>query len=84
MIKEYTKVTMQTYDENMEPKGEAEENIFTSLIAETGKKIKSLDTGVLGTRVDIGTEDSEENYIEVEDPNYIEVIDSIVEEVAAS
>ena len=66
MKKEYTKLTRQVFNENMEATGEVEEVIITSLIADEGKRIKSLETGITGTRVDIGTEDSEENYIEVD------------------
>ena len=65
MRKEYTKMTRQVFDENMNATGEVEEIIFVSLIADEGKRIKSLETGITGTRVDIGTEDSEDNYIEV-------------------
>ena len=83
MKKEYTKLTRQVYDENMESKEEIEEIILTSLIADTGKKIKQISTGILGTRVDIGDEDSEENYEEVDDPNYVEVIQAIESEVSA-
>lgn len=81
MTKEYSKLTRQIYDENMEPIGEVEEVILTSLIADAGKKIKQLSTGILGTRVDIGNDDSEDNYEEVDDPKFVEVIDAIVEEV---
>ena len=82
MRKEYTKLTRQIFDENMNPTGEVEEIIFTSLIADTGKKIKSLETGIMGTRVDIGSDDSEDNYEEVDDPKYTEVIAAIESEVA--
>lgn len=81
MKKEYTKFTSQSLDENMNPTGELEEIIVTSLIAGKGKLIKQLSTGVTGTRVDIGSSDSEDNYEEVDDPKYIEVIETIVEEV---
>ena len=81
MKKEYTKFTSQSLDENMNPTGELEEIIVTSLIADKGKLIKQLSTGVTGTRVDIGSSDSEDNYEEVDDPKYIEVIETIVEEV---
>lgn len=84
MKKEYIKLTRQVYDENMEPKSEIEETILTSLIADTGKKIKQLSTGILGTRVDIGSGDSEENYEEVDDPNYVEVISAIESEVSGN
>ena len=66
MRKEYMKLTRQVFNENMEATGEVEEIILTSLIADEGKRIKSLETGITGTRVDIGTEDSEENYVEVD------------------
>ena len=84
MTKEYTKITRQIYDENMQPIGEVEEAILTSLIADTGKKIKQLSTGILGVRVDIGDGDSEENYEEVDDPNYVEVISAIESEVSGN
>lgn len=84
MQKEYTKVTVEKLDENMNPTGETEENIFTSLIADAGKKIKEISTGIMGTRVDIGTGDSEENYEEVDDPNYVEVINAIETEVSGN
>ena len=84
MIKEYTKLTHQMFDESMEPIGEVEEITLTSLIADTGKKIKQLSTGILGTRVDIGIGDSEANYEEVDDPNYIEVIQAIESEVSGN
>lgn len=84
MTKEYTKITRQIYDENMQPIGEVEEVILTSLIADTGKKIKQLSTGILGVRVDIGDGDSEENYEEVDDPNYVEVISAIESEVSGN
>ena len=84
MQKEYTKVTVEKLDENMNPTGETEENIFTSLIADTGKKIKEISSGIMGTRVDIGTGDSEKNYIEVDDPKYIDVINAIESEVSGN
>ena len=84
MKKEYTKLTRQMLDENMKPIGEAEEVTLTSIIADTGKKIKQISTGVMGTRVDIGVGDSEENYEEVDDPNYVEVINAIETEVSGN
>lgn len=84
MTKEYIKITRQIYDENMQPIGEVEEAVLTSLIADTGKKIKQLSTGILGVRVDIGDGDSEENYEEVDDPNYVEVISAIESEVSGN
>ena len=84
MQKEYTKVTVEKLDENMNSTGKTEENIFTSLIADAGKKIKEISTGIMGTRVDIGTGDSEENYEEVDDPNYVEVINAIETEVSGN
>lgn len=84
MTKEYVKITRQIYDKNMQPIGEVEEVILTSLIADTGKKIKQLSTGILGIRVDIGDGDSEENYEEVDDPNYVEVISAIESEVSGN
>ncbi len=82
MRKEYTKITKQVFDENMQQAGEVEEVILTSLIADTGKKIKQISTGIMGLRVDIGSNDSEENYAEVDDPNYVEVISAIESEVS--
>lgn len=70
MRKEFTKMTRQIFNENMEATGELEEVIFISLIADTGKRIKSLETGIMGTRVDLGTDDSEENYVEVSKEDY--------------
>lgn len=66
MKKEYTKFTKEIFDENMNPTGEIEEIITLSLIADEGKKIKQISTGITGIRVDIGNGDSEENYIEIE------------------
>ncbi len=83
MRKEYAKMTRQVFDENMEPTSEVEEIILTSLIADTGKKIKAPN-GMLCTRVDIGSNDSEDNYEEVDDPNYVEVIQAIEAEVAGN
>lgn len=67
MRKEYTKLTRQILNENKEPVGEVEETVLTSLIADEGMTFKDMRTGFVGgTRIDIGTGDSEENYIEVE------------------
>ena len=72
MRKEYTKFTRQVFDENMEATGEAEEIIITSLIADEGKIFHCKTTGFTGgVRIDLGTEDREENYIEVNNPNYV-------------
>lgn len=84
MKKEYAKLTHQIFDENMNPLGEIEETTVTSLIADEGKKIKQISTGILGTRVDIGSGDSEENYEEVDDPKYVEVISAIKSEVSGN
>lgn len=84
MTKEYIKMTRQIFNENMEATGEVEEVIITCLIADTGKKIRCIEDGVMGTRVDIGTNDSEENYEEVDDPNYVEVIQAIESEVSGN
>ena len=84
MRKEYTKITVEKLDENMQPTGETEEQVITSLIADTGKKIKQTATGIMGTRVDIGTGDSMDNYEEVDDPNFVEVIQAIEQEVAGN
>ena len=84
MKKEYTKLTRQAYNENMQPIGEVEENIIITLIADTGKKIKQISTGIIGARVDIGIGDSEENYEEIDDPNYVEVIAAIESEVSGN
>ena len=89
MRKEYTKLTREVYSENMEPTGEVEEMTITSLVADTGKVFKCLSDGFVGgTRVDLGTEDSEENYVEIDDPKYLErqnieqeVVDRIVKGV---
>lgn len=73
MRREYTKMTRQIFDENMNPTSEVEEVIFTSLIADVGKTFYCKTTGFTGgVRIDIGTEDSEENYIEVDNPSYAE------------
>lgn len=82
MQKEYTKLTRQVYDENMTPITDIDEVTITSLIADTGKKILCKSNGILCTRVDIGTNESEDNYEEVDDPNYVEVIQAIEAEVA--
>lgn len=82
MKKEYTKFTRQNVSATGEPVGELEENTMVSLIADTGRLIKQISTGITGTRVDIGTGDSESNYEEVDDPNFQAVIDAIVEEVS--
>lgn len=87
MKKEYTKLTRKVYNENMELTGEVEEMTITSLVADKGKVFRCLTDGFVGgTRIDIGTEDSEENYEEVDDPKYLErqtieqeVVDKIVE-----
>lgn len=84
MKKEYTKLTRQAYNENMQPIGEVEENIIITLIADTGKKIKQISTGIIGSIVDIGIGDSEENYEEIDDPNYVEVIAAIESEVSGN
>lgn len=82
MKKEYTKRTIQMFDENMNPMTEIEEIVSVSLIADTGKKIYDARDNTFCSRVDIGTNDSEKNYTEVDDPTYIEVIDEIVKEAA--
>ncbi len=82
MKKEYTKFTRQNVSATGEPVGELTENTMVSLIADAGKLIKQISTGITGTRVDIGTGDSESNYEEVDDPNFQAVIDAIVEEVS--
>lgn len=82
MRKEYTKLTRQIFDENMNATGDIEEVILISLIADTGKRIREKSTGITGTRVDIGTDGSEDNYEEVDDPNFIEVIEAITNEVS--
>lgn len=83
MRKEYTKYTSQALNENMEPAGELEEVLVMGLWADTGMKIRNKTTGLLASGVEftIG-KDSEENYEEVEDPNYAEVIAAIESEVA--
>lgn len=89
MRKEYTKITRQVYNENMEPTEEVEITI-TSLIADEGKTFRCLENGFVGgTRIDLGTNDSEENYEEVDDLKYLErqaveqeVVDKIVEGVS--
>lgn len=73
MKKEYTKFTRQNVSATGEPVGELEENTMVSLIADAGKLIKQISTGITGTRVDIGTGDSESNYEEVDDPNWTKV-----------
>ena len=83
MKKEYRKITNQTYNEEMQPIGEPDEMIITSLIADTGKVFHHKQTGFTGgTRIDLGTGDSEENYEEIDDPKFTEVIDVIVKEVS--
>lgn len=89
MKKEYTKLTRKVYNENMEPTGEVGEITITSLIADEGKVFKCISDGFVGgVRIDIGTEDSEANYEEVDDPKHLErkiieqeVVDRIVEGV---
>lgn len=71
MRKEYTKVTTQIFNENMEATTEINETILTSLIPDNGKLIREKSTGITGTRVDLGSNDSEENYEEVNDPRYV-------------
>lgn len=80
MKKEYTKLTNQSFDEEMNPIGELEEVTVISLIADKGKLIKQVSTGITGIRVDIGTNDSEDNYEEVDDSDYIKVVEDIIEE----
>lgn len=82
MKKEYIKITREILDENMISTGEVAEKVWTRLTADTGKLIKDTTYGILGTSVEIGANDSEDNYIEVDNPNYTEVIDAIVDEVA--
>lgn len=66
MKKEYTKLTRQIFDENMNETSELEEILITSLIADEGKTFYCKTTGFKGgVRIDIGPEDSEENYEEV-------------------
>lgn len=85
MKKEYVKITRQVYNETMQPIGKAEETSFTSLIAEKGKVFHNKKIGFTGgTRVDIGSDDREENYEEIDDPKYAEVIDTIVEGVSGN
>lgn len=81
MKKEYAKSTFQKFDENMNPSGEVEEFIIVSLIPEKGKLIREKSTGIMGTRVDIGAGDSEDNYEEVDDPKYVEVMEALASEV---
>lgn len=82
MRKEYTKLTRQLFDENMNPTSEVGEVILTSLIADTGKIFHCKTTGFTGgVRIDLGADDSEDNYIEVDDPKFVEVIDAIESEV---
>lgn len=67
MRKEFTKLTRQVFNESMEATGEVEEVIITSLIADEGKVFYCKTTDFKGgIRIDLGTEDSEENYIEVD------------------
>lgn len=66
MRKEYTKLTRQVFNENMEVIGEIEEMLRTSLIPDEGKMIMEKATGIKGTRVDLGTHDSEDNYVEID------------------
>lgn len=84
MRKEYIKMTRQVFNENMEAIGDVEERTRVCLIADTGKKIRSKKTGIMGTRVDVGSADSEENYEEVDDPNFVEVIQAIEAEVSGN
>lgn len=66
MKKEYTKMTRQAFDADMKPLEDMEEDIMTSLIADEGMTFKDLTTGFVGgVRIDLGPDDSEENYIEV-------------------
>lgn len=70
MKREYTKLTHQIFDEDMNPVGEVEEVILTSLIADEGKIFYCKTTGFVGgTRIDVGTEDSEDNYVEIDIPS---------------
>ena len=84
MRKEYTKFTREVFNENMQSTGEIEEVTTLSLIPDTGKLIKQISTGIVGTKVEIGNGDSEENYEEVDDPNYVEVINAIESEVSGN
>lgn len=67
MKKEFVKLTRQSFDENMNEIGELEEIILVSLIADEGKTFYCKTTGFTGgVRIDIGPEDSEENYEEID------------------
>lgn len=66
MRKEFTKVTREVLNENMEPTGEIETVMFLSLIADDGKKIREKATGLLCTRVDLGADRNETEFEEVE------------------
>ena len=85
MRKEYTKYIRQPLDENMQAVGEPEVIIVQGLWADTGKRIRNKVNGLLSSGVEftIGP-DSEENYEEVDDPNYVEVIQAIEAEVSGN
>jgi len=82
MKKEFTTVTSETKDE----RGNIIEAItteFVSLIAEPGKKIRQISTGITGTRVDIGTMDSEGNYEEIIDATIAQIEQDYRDKLAA-
>ena len=83
MTKEYTTVTVNIKNEAGEVI-KTEENTFTSLIADTGKKLKEIATGILCVRVDLGVNATEAQFEEVDDPNYVEVISAIESEVSGN
>lgn len=66
MVRKETTMEVDILDENLKPTGEKKKIEVVSLIAEEGKRIKQLSTGITGTRVDMSAEDSEENYTEIE------------------
>ena len=82
MRREYTKTTTQVFDEEMQPIGEMEEVTMVSLIADSGKIFRCKSTGFLGgTRIDLAYREDIENYEEIENPTYAEVVNEIIQEV---
>lgn len=75
MQKEYRTETIEFYDEVLnengdttyEPTGYKKDVIITVLIADEGKHFVDRNGYRLGNRIEVGTEDSEDNYTEVKE-----------------
>lgn len=73
MRKEYTKLIIEKYDENMNPTGEVEETVVVGIWADEGMLIRSKTDGVCATGVEFTFgERSDDEFEEVDNPNYVE------------